>query len=353
MKRTFTLFLLSAAFTGLSAQEPVKPFSSVDFGITAGTTGVGIEASVPMTRWMDVRGGFDFYPHFKRDMNFNVTVGDESGLSEAEQQSKFGRMSDMLYDLTGYRVDNKVTMEGVPKMFNFKLLADFKPLKNKHWHVTAGFYIGNRRIATAENSKEDMTALFAVGMYNHLYDCAADTKPYATIDGQDIYLPEAAVEKLLENGRMAVHVGTYKHDIPYQQDTYYKSDVYDAEGNVIHHEGDLQYKAGVDIEHHAGDPYNMEPDEHSMVKAAAKAHLFKPYVGIGYMGALSKKDPSWKIGFDLGALFWGGDPSVKTHDGTDLVNDVTDYRHNLKKYMNLVKALPVLPVANLRITKTL
>lgn len=352
MKRIFSLLLLSASFVGLHAQS-VKPFSSVDVGVTGGTTGVGIEAKVPMTDWMDVRGGFDFYPHFKHDMNFSVSVGENSGLSEAEQQSKFNRMAEMLYDVTGYRVDNKIVMEGEPKMFNFKVLVDFKPLHNKHWHVTAGFYIGNRRIATAENSKEDMTALFSVGMYNHMYDCAANNLPFATINGNDVYLDPDIVQKLNENGRMAVHVGTYKRDIPYQHDVYYEQDDFDDNGNLTHHKGDLRYRAGVDIEHHKGDPYNMEPDEKSMVSASAKVNVFKPYLGIGYMGALSKKEPSWKIGFDVGALFWGGVPTVRTHDGTDLVNDVTDYRHNLKKYMNLVKALPVLPVANLRITKTL
>ena len=66
-------------------------------------------------------------------MTFPVTVGENSGLSDEEQQSRFNKMADMLYNVTGYKVDNQVVMEGVPKMYNFKLLVDFKPLRNKAW----------------------------------------------------------------------------------------------------------------------------------------------------------------------------------------------------------------------------
>lgn len=303
-----------------------RPFSHFDAGITLGTTGVGIEVSTPLGRSWDLRAGFDFWPHFHHDMTFPVTVGENSGLSDEEQQSRFNKMADMLYNVTGYKVDNQVVMEGVPKMYNFKLLVDFKPLRNKAWHVTAGFYWGNATIATAENAKEDMTSLFSVGMYNHLWQAAANSEPYATINGQDLYLPAEVEDKLLENGRMSIRMGYYKHDIT------------DQDGNVIHQKGEA---------------YNMEPDENSMVSAKMKVNAFKPYLGIGYMGALSKKYPKWKMGFDLGALFWGGTPSLKTHDGTDLINDITDVRHSLKKYVDLAKALKVCPVLNFRVTKTL
>lgn len=304
--------------------KSLKSSYKYDAGITVGTTGVGLEVQRNLSRSWDVRAGFDFYPHFHKDMHFNVTVGDDQSDPEAAQ-SRFERMAATLKDFTGYNVDNQVTMEGTPKMYNFKLLVDFKPLHNKNWHVTAGFYWGNSKIATAENSKADMTSLFAVGMYNHMYECAINDEPYATLDGTDMYLPSAISTRLINNGRMGVHVGTYKRDIT------------DAEGNVIHK---------------AGDTYNMEPDENSMVKASVKVNSFKPYLGIGYMGAISHKDPRWKIGFDAGVLFWGGTPEVKTHDGTDLINDVTDLRHGVKKYVDLMDDFKVMPVLNLRITRS-
>ena len=301
-------------------------FSHFDGTISLGTTGIGLEVSTPLGRSWDLHGGFDFWPHFHHDMTFPVTVGEGTGLSEEEQESRFSKMAATLYDVTGYKVDNKIVMEGVPKMYNFKLLVDFKPLRNKSWHVTAGFYWGNATIATAENAKEDMTSLFSVGMYNHLWNCAANSEPYITVNDNAIYLPADVEDKLLEYGRMSIHMGDYKHDIK------------DADGNVIHKKGD---------------PYNMEPDENSMVSAKMKVNAFKPYLGIGYMGILNKKYPKWKMGFDCGALFWGGTPSVKTHDGTDLINDLTNVRHSLKRYIDLAKRLKVFPVVNFKISKTL
>lgn len=394
MKRATTLTLATLACAAMMAQatDNIKPFSKFDGGITVGTTGVGFEISTPLHRDWDIRAGFDFMPHFTHDMRFDVTVGDENTSGEITE-SRFQKMSSMLYEATGFRVDNKVVMEGKPNMYNFKLLVDFKPFQDKRWHITAGFYWGSSKIATAENAKEDMTSLFSVGIYNNLYDKAYYYEPYAhSSDGTPIYLPDNISDKLLEYGRMAIHVGTYKRDILYLVNEYYKENVYYTddvyysgpdvyytegeigadglphhanelkyvEGDILHKAGDVKYQAGVDIEHRAGevmhkagDPYNIEPNEDCMVKAHAKVNKFKPYLGFGFMGKLTDKDPRWKIGFDAGVLFWGGTPELKTHDGTDLINDVTVTRHGVNHYVKLIKAAKVMPVINLRITRTL
>lgn len=350
MRRLTTLAAATLLCLAASAQTHVKPFSHYDLGISAGTTGIGLELNTPISRSWGVRAGFDFMPHFEYDMDFTVTVGD--GDDVAEGARRFQKMASTLQDLTGYKVDDNVVMEGVPKMYNFKLLVDFKPLRNKHWHVTAGFYWGNSKIATAENAKADMTSLFAVGLYNHMYEVAVNDEPYMTVDGADVYLPSNISQKLIDNGRMGVHVGTYKHDIAYKEDVMYTEGEIDADGN-IHHDTEVKYHAGVDIEHHKGDAYNMEPDENSMVSAKMKVNRFKPYLGVGYMGSLSKRDPRWQIGFDAGVLFWGGTPSLKTHDGTDLINDVDNLRHSVDRYVKIIKAAKVMPVANLRISYSL
>lgn len=326
---TTTTVTVTQEVTQCTASDRARrtaPFSHFDGTITLGTTGIGLEVSTPLGRSWNLRGGLDFWPHLHHDMSFPVTLSEKTKKTEEEQESRFNKMASTLYDVTGYKVDNKIVMEGVPKMYNFKLLVDFKPLRNKNWYLTAGFYWGNAKIATAENAKEDMTSLFSVGMYNHLWNCAANSEPYITVNDNPIYLPADVEDKLLDYGRMSIHIGDYKRDIK------------DAEGNVIHKKGD---------------PYNMEPDENSMVSAKMKVNAFRPYLGIGYMGALNKKYPKWKMGFDCGALFWGGTPSIKTHDGTDLINDLTNLRHSLKKYIDLAKQLKVFPVINFKVSKTL
>jgi hypothetical protein len=341
IRSTLTLLAALACF-GAQAQETqtYKPFKNLDAGITVGTTGIGVELTSHLSPSWDVRAGFTMEPRIDVNMNFHVQVGDEQQ-TEKQRETKFNKMATALYDLTGYKVDNKVVMEGTPKMYNFKLLVDFKPFHNKRWHVTTGFFIGNKEIAYAENSKEDMTSLVALGMYNHLYDKATNLEPYyITGDGSYMYLPDDVSEKLANNGRMGLHVGTYKHDV------YYTEDVVDnLTGDVIHKAGDLKAKAG--------DNYNMEPDENGMVWAKAKANMFKPYLGFGYMGTLDKHDPRWKIGFDAGALFWGGSPSLKTHDGTDLLHDVTNLKQGVNNYVKIFKLAKVMPVVELRITRTL
>ena len=66
-------------------------------------------------------------------------------------ESRFDRLAKTLKELTGYNVDNHVEMIGKPTMNNFKLLVDVFPFKtNKHWHFTAGFYLGPSQFARAD-----------------------------------------------------------------------------------------------------------------------------------------------------------------------------------------------------------
>lgn len=354
MKRIPTLVAISMMCVTLQAQVDssfVKPFSHLKGGITLGTTGIGFEATAPIARDWDVRAGFDFMPHFHYNMEFGVTVGDDNTDKDISK-SRFKRMASTFHDLTGYTVDDKIVMEGVPKYYNFRLLVDYKPFHDKRWHITAGFYWGNSKIAVAENSKEDMTSLFSVGLYNQIYEKAYNLEPLINYQGTNIYLPTELENRILEYGRMNIHVGTYKRDIPYKENVYYDEDVYEY-GELIHKKGDIMYRAGVDIEHKKGDEYNMEPGEDCMVRVTAKANKFKPFIGFGYMGQLTRKDPRWQVGFDAGAMFWGGVPDLKTHDGTDLIHDVNVSRKKVRHYVKLFKLAEVMPVINFRITRTI
>ena len=241
-------------------------------------------------------------------MNFGVQVGD----NPAESDSKFQRLSGLLEGLTGYQVDNQIDMIGVPTFNNFKLLVDVFPLKdNKQWHVTAGFYIGPSKIAKAYNTTEDMPSLMAVGIYNNMYDRIKAGEALF----EDTYLPYEMEEKVLNYGRMGIHVGDYSHDI------------FDANGQLLHTKGE---------------PYMMEPDGNAMAKASVKVNSFKPYLGIGYGGRLFKNNDNYHIAVDCGLLFWGGTPSIITHDGTDLAKDVENITGKVGDYVDLLKGFKVL-----------
>lgn len=309
--------LMSSAQTSESQENGF--FKHLDASLTVGSTGLGFDLASPMGEYAQLRAGFSFMPHIHYKMNFEVQVGDDASKSK----SKFQTLSGLLKDMTGYQVDNSVDMIGVPTYYNFNLLVDVFPFKNnKHWHFTAGFYWGNSKIGKAYNTTEDMPSLVAVGIYNNMYDKAINYEPFVTINynGNPIAItdnPEyqdMLYEKFREYGRMGVWIGNHVSD---------------------------------------GSPYIVEPDENSMVKAEVRANAFKPYLGFGYGGRLFKGDDRYKISFDCGAMFWGGTPSILTHDGTDLAKDVEDVKWKVGDYVRLIKGVKAFPVLNVRITRTL
>ena len=294
-------------------------FQHLDASVTLGTTGIGIDLASPIGNYIQLRTGFEFMPHFHYIMSFGVEVGD----NPSESASKFESLSKKLKDFTGFEVDNKVDMIGVPTYYNFKFLVDIFPFKkNKHWHFTAGFYWGNSQLAKAYNTEEDMPSLMAVSIYNNMYDKAVNMEPLFPIsiggepDGwpSDLWVQEQLKEKFENYGRMGVKLGNYVSD---------------------------------------GSPYVMEPDKNSMVHAKVNVNSFKPYLGFGYGGRLLKNNDKYKISFDCGAMFWGGTPSIITHDGTDIAKDVDNIRWTVGDYVRFVKGVKVFPVLNVRVTKSL
>ena len=218
-------------------------------------------------------------------------------------------------------------MIGKPTLNNFKFMVDVFPFRNKHWHVTAGFYWGKSQFAYAENSTSAMTSLLAVGMFNQLYEILSCYKPGLSplfCIWVILLLGRLSVMRqrvLNYGGRMGFHVGDYKNDVYYT----YPEDVYsdpddDGERELLHAAGETV------LLHKAGDPYIMEPDVDGMVKVRAKSNAFKPYLGFGYGGRLIKNRDDWHVSFDAGAMFWGGTPDLITHDGTNLTQDITNHR---------------------------
>ena len=313
MKKIVLSIALMAAFIGIRAQEnSTKPFSHMDLGVTLGTTGVGFDVQMPVHDIVKLRAGFEFMPRFTYNMHFDVESFDSEGIPTGVS---LDRMSELLHGFTGYQVSQNVTMKGKPTMWNFKFLVDVYPFKNKHWHVTAGFHWGPSKIAEAVNAQEDAPSLVAVGMYNHLWECAYYDIPIAEIEGiGEIALGDKINQRLVKMGRMGIPVGKYKDN---------------------------------------GATYYMEPNENAMVYAKAYTKSFKPYLGFGYEGRLIKGNDKYHIGFDAGAMFWGGTPSIITHDGTNLSKDVKDINGKIGTYVDLVKAFKVFPVLNLRITRTI
>ena len=314
-------------------------FQHLDASLTVGTSGIGFDVDSPIGEYVQVRAGYEFMPHFHKNLKFNLTVGGEPARQYDEDGNrvitKFDKMKEFLYQFTGYDVEDHVDMIGTPTMNNFKLLVDVFPLKNnKHWHVTAGFYWGPSQFARAENSTEAMVSLLSVGMYNSMYQKAVNGEPFIDLGAIDEKYAglsfggdeiDIIYDKFKSFGRLGFSLGTFKHD-------------------VVDNKGVL---------HKAGEPYISAPGDDSLERVKAKSNAFKPYLGFGYGGRLIKNRDDWKVSFDAGAMFWGGTPDLIVHDGVNLTKDVENIGGQVGDYVDIFKAFKVYPVLTFRLTKTI
>ena len=336
---TALLAVMTIGTTAMQAQNDKKDFTAfnhLDLGVTVGTTGLGIDIASPLGNSVQVRTGFEIMPRFEQSLHFDIQ---SFGYNEDGQiqSSKFDIMADRLEALTNYRAKPSVEMIGKPTLWNFKLMVDVFPFRNKHWHLTAGFHWGPSKIAEAVNSLNDAPSLVAVNIYNKLYDKAES--------GDPIYKGFSLGSEWLENGRMGIHLGDYADryltKIVVDYDEYgdfigsHEEFILDANGNKIH------------------EPYRMEPDNNCTVSATVKVNSFKPYLGFGYGGRLFKNDDRYNISFDAGLMFWGGTPDIITHDGTNLSKDVINIGGKVGDYVDLISGVKAYPVLNLRITRRL
>ena len=309
----FALALLVAPVSGQEAGsgQEAKPdnniFTHLDLGITLGTEGIALDLAAPIGDYVQMRLGFSYMPRFEMKASFQAQIGDEPVSSD-----KFEKMSSLMYELTGYQVDQYIDMVATPTFWNGKLLFDVFPFKEKRWFFTAGIYVGPGRVARAYNTTEDMPSLMAMSMYNNIYDKVLNEEPIITYNGSGIELPPAFNEKILSYGRISVPLGTYRA---------------------------------------TGEQYRMVPNEEGMVKAEVIANIVRPYVGFGYRLPISQ-DQKTMFSFNAGVLCWG-DPKFVTHDGTDLVHDVEGIGGKVGNYVKLVTAAKVFPILNVTFSRRL
>ncbi|MDE6299566.1 MAG: hypothetical protein K2M10_07980 [Muribaculaceae bacterium] len=281
---------------------------------TIGSGGLGLEVATPLTHWARLRTGVEWVPSFKIPLNFNLSSFSENGAT-----NDVSHIQQLVKDMMGLDMDDNVTMDAKPNMLNYKLLVDIFPFRNnRHWHFTAGFYVGSPVIGRAKNSRSEMQTLVGVNIYNRAYNyfTSPDFDPFTVAIGNGNYLdPELAMEyhdKFERYGRVGIHIGDFKN----------------------------------------GTPYLMEPTSEGRVSAKATTNNFRPYLGFGY-GATVDKKQRLELGFDAGVLFWGGTPDVILHDGVNLTKDIVNIRGKVGTYVDIMKALPVYPLINFKISYTI
>jgi len=317
MPKKISLTFLTAL---LFCSVPVGTFAwipNVGVSLEAGTTGVGFGVESRLNSMFRVRMGYDRMPRFEFPMQFTIEVGNDGDPGYDEDgKSRFDRMSAYLEEMTGFEIDQQIDMVGEPNFHNFRLLADIYPFVNKKWFFTAGFYAGPAVIGHAHNTTEDMTTLISVSMYNNIYDKIYDIEynEDSQLDGvfMGIELPPYVNRRILDAGRMGMRVGERKD----------------------------------------GTTYILEPDKDNMVKAEMKVNGFRPFLGAGYDGLISRHNDRLRFTAYGGMMFWGGTPKVYTHDGTEIVHGLDNVIGQVGRYVDMVKPFKVFPVINLSISYT-
>ncbi len=282
-------------------------FDNLDVAFTLGTTGLGLEVATPITKWASLRLGFDGIPKFNMPLNFDVaTYSGEDG-----NENNFEHVKDIMYDITGEEMDDRVRMNAKPNIYNFKILVDVYPFKNdRRWHFTAGVYIGSSVIGTAVNAKNETNSLVAMNLYNRIYDKMLASGGSDPLFG-DIYITPETYEKMMRYGRVGVHIGDFKD----------------------------------------GTPYYMTPEANGTVSAKAYANSVRPYLGFGFASPVDRRQ-RLKIGFDAGALFWGGSPDIILADGVNMTTQLKNIRGKVGRYADFVKSIKVYPAISFRISYT-
>ena len=74
--------------------------------------------------------------------------------------------------------------------------------------------------------------------------------------------------------------------------------------------------------------------------------------GLGKKKALASRDDQ-QVSFDAGMMFWGGTPSLITHDGTNLTKDVENISGKVGDWVDFLGGIKVYPVLQVRFTKTI
>ena len=135
MKKLFMILFASLTVTqGANAQLGLLNHMTV--GVNVGTTGIGADIAMPVTRFFDVQAGLSIMPHFK----YNTNVRLNYPIYDFNQQQQIYL--------------NEVPVQGKLKMMNGKVMINFIPFVISSFHVTVGAYFGGSDVLEVYNRNE-------------------------------------------------------------------------------------------------------------------------------------------------------------------------------------------------------
>ena len=229
--------------------------AQVHFGIGAGagTTGIALDASFTLGKYVGVRGGVDIMPQIKvkTDINLGTKAASANMAQLTEKANQIneaykkkypgaGDVIDMSNPIFNNKLPEKMDVEGKLKNTTGHLLVDLYP-GGGSFHFTLGAYFGPDEIVQVYNKEDGF--LSPITQWNEAVR-NPDPSYAAYIAGQEM---------------IGAKIGKYF--------------------------------------------FTPDPADKGNVEANIKVKGFRPYLGLGFGRAVPKK----RIGcqFDLGVQFWG------------------------------------------------
>jgi hypothetical protein len=287
--------------------------AQVHFGIGAGagTTGISLDASLMVGKYVGIRGGVDIMPQIKVNKDIDLKTEDAnkkvSQLTNEikELNTKLAQYGLEQVDLSQYpggNLPNNMEIQGKLKNTTGHVLIDLYP-GGHSFHFTVGAYFGPEEIIDVYNKEDGF--MKPITAYNDAIIYAQSQTPSNSVVPQNV------------------------------------RDVVDKYG--------LKMIGG-----ELGDYFvTPNPADKGNVNAYAKVKSFRPYVGLGFGRAV----PKGRIGcqFDLGVQFWGSpeiyvptyDKAAKTYQCEKIDGDKAG--DDAGKVLKTVSKVSVYPVLNFRL----
>lgn len=135
MKRIILLCaLIALSAISVSAQKELGIFNTLSVGVSAGTTGIGVDVATPVTAHFAIRGGVSFMPGIKISTDVDVDLTDP--------------------DLGSYPTN--LDLKGSMSRASGELLVNYYPFLSSSFFVTAGAYFGGSKLVKIDGHSDKL-----------------------------------------------------------------------------------------------------------------------------------------------------------------------------------------------------
>ena len=157
MKFLSTIVALLLATTAAHAQDYLLNddddlmFNHMSLGLSAGTTGVGLDLAMPLGKYVQVRAGVSYVPAVGISSPLDCVRSERTTYTADGQRFESQRQQVFVaVDAVGADVKN-IDIKSTPKFLNGKLMFDFYAAPSFPLHLTLGAYFGGEKVITLES----------------------------------------------------------------------------------------------------------------------------------------------------------------------------------------------------------